>query len=273
MIERASAERPPALLVVGGAMRGGTTLLAGLLDSHPHVRLMARELRALRYTDLASWSHVAAVHQTSRPPLVRDGEARFRREVYRYLGSVLRSGDLGELVTIDRIHRGLVESLGEPGTRYVGDKYPDYVLLYPQFIHRPDTRCVFIHRDARDVVASIIDRIERGNWRDQAWARRYNTIEKATDYWLGIMQALHDVRRLESNALIVGYEDLVERTETIVGAMATHLGLPAEGFDTSAVRSSSLGRHRERLGPAQVDAIDRRAGAVMEAWGYGTSRA
>ncbi len=263
-----AAGETPRLLVVGGPMRGGTSLLHHLLDSHPAIRLMARELRALRYADLATWAHAAAVHQSFTSTLGRIRHAAFRRQVYRYLRGILRGHGLHELTTVERIHRALAFALADAGTRYVGDKYPDYALLYPQFIHRPDARCVFVYRDARDVVASIVERIGRGDWKRRRWATRYNTVEKATDYWLSIMQALHDVRSLEHNAVIVRYEDLVQQPIPTIAAIAGHLELPADGFDAGLPETSSLGRYRTRLSRDQIARVEGRAGRVMEAWGY-----
>lgn len=263
----------PHLLVLGGAMRSGTTLLKRLIDSHPQVRLMKLELRALRYADLAIWAHAAAVgkHFASTRDRVRDKE--FRGQVRRYLAHILRAARLSELATLDRIHGALAAALGDGGPRYVGDKYPDYVLQYAQFIHRPTTRCVFVYRDARDVVASLIERIQRGVWRGRKWTRQYDNVEKATQYWLTVMQVLNDIQRLETNALLVRYEDLVLRTAETIVLIAQHLELPVDGFDARLADPSSIGRYGERLTSDQVDAIERRAGPMMEAWGYTPVRA
>jgi hypothetical protein len=218
---------------------------------------MSLELRALRYADLASWAHAAAVHQSFTSTLSRLRHARFRRQVYRYLSKILRGHGLHELVTVERIHDAFAFALGETGTRYVGDKYPDYVLQYPRFIHQANTRCVFVYRDVRDVVASIMERIHRGDWQRRTWATRYNTIEKATDYWLEIMAAMSDIRRLETNVLTVRYEDLVQKSGATLGALAQHLELAPDGFDAHMADASSVGRFRERLSPDQVRAIER----------------
>jgi len=251
-------------------MRSGTSLLRSVLNSHPSIELMAQELRALRYADLPAWRHVAAVHQAFFRNSI--GKPVFRRQAYRYLNAVLRGGVLGA-VTLDRIHRALASTLAGSDARYVGDKWPGYALLHPQFIHRASTRCVFIHRDARDVVASILERIRNGDWRRRRWASRLDTVEKATDYWVEMMEALGDVVRLGGNALVIRYDDLVTRPGHTLAALAGHLSLPLEGFDASLPHDSSLGRHRDRLSPAELDEVERRAGATLEAWGYEVGRA
>jgi len=268
-----AASDVPHLLVLGGAMRSGTTLLQRLIDSHPQVRLMARELRALRYADLATWAHVAAVgkHFASDRESVRHKE--FRGQVFRYLSHVSRGVGLRELVTVDRVHSALVVALDDANMRYVGDKYPDYVLQYAQFIHRPNTRCVFVYRDARDVVASLVERIQRGPWQGRKWTTKYDSVEKATEYWLHVMQVLCDVRRLETNALVVRYEDLVLRTAETIAAIARHLQLPEDEFDSHLPDPSSIGRYGIRLGRDQIQTIEHRAGAMMQAWGYAIDRA
>ena len=263
----------PDLLVVGGAMRSGTTLLRDMLASNPRIKFMALELRALEYADLATWAHVIAVtrHFTRTFDGVR--HRQFRRQVSRYLVDIARGHSLHDPTTVQRIHNALVFALAENGARYVGDKYPDYVLQYPKLIHQPNVRCVFAYRDPRDVVASLVERVTHGPWRGRRWARQYNSVEKATTYWLTIMQSLQDVQRLESNALLVRYEDLVLRSRDTVSTIARHLGVAEHEFDLSLANQSSIGRFGERLSREQIETIERRAGPAMEAWGYDTARA
>jgi hypothetical protein len=269
MEDRTHLNSAPRLLVVGGTMRGGTTLLRDILHSHPAIQLTELELRALRYADMTTWAHAAAVHQGSIASINRIQSRRFRGQVFRYLRDIFRGHGLRELTTVDRIHRAFVAALADgKQTRYVGDKYPDYVLQYPQFIHRADTRCIFIYRDPRDVVASIVDRIQRGDWQRYKWAARYNTVEKATDYWLTIMQAIFDLQRLDTNVLVLRYESLVTKPAEGIAEIASHLELPAEGFDARLPTDSSIGRYRERLTLPQVSEIETRAATLMQAFRY-----
>lgn len=258
----------PDLLVVGDAMRSGTTLLRDVLGSHPRVRFMALELRALEYADIATWAHVVAVtkHFTSTLNSLRHRE--FRRQVSRYLSTIVRGHSLQDPATVARIHSALSFALADGNTRYVGDKYPNYVLHYAKFIHQANTRCVFAYRDARDVVASLVERVTIGPWRNRRWARQYDSIEKATAYWLAIMQSLNDIQRLETNALVVRYEDLVLRSKETISAVARHLVMPEHEFDVRLPDPSSIGRYRRRLGGEQIETIERIAKPTMEAWGY-----
>jgi sulfotransferase family protein len=258
----------PDLLVVGGAMRSGTTLLRDVLASHPRVKFMALELRALAYADLATWAHVAAVTKHFTSAFNSVSHRQFRRQVSRYLSAVVRGYALRDPTTVQRIHKALSFALADANASYVGDKYPNYVLQYPKFIHQPNTRCVFAYRDARDVVASLVERVTRGPWRHRRWARRYDSIEKSTAYWLAIMQALQDIQRLESNVVLVRYEDLVLRTNETIAIIARHLDLPEGEFDVQLPDPSSIGRYRQRLGREQVETIEHLAKPTMQAWGY-----
>lgn len=258
----------PDLLVVGGAMRSGTTLLRDVLGSHPRVKFMALELRALEYADLATWAHVAAVTKHFMSTFARVRNREFRRQVSRYLAAIARGHSLQDPTTVAQIHSALSFALADGSARYVGDKYPNYVLHYPKFIHQPNTRCVFTYRDARDVVASLVERVTIGPWRKRRWARRYDSIEKATEYWLAIMQSLQDIQRLETNALLVRYEDLVLRSRATTSAIARHLVMPEHEFDLRLPDPSSIGRYRQRLGREQLETIERLAKPTMEAWGY-----
>lgn len=249
-------------------MRSGTTLLRDVLASNPRVKFMTLELRALEYADLATWAHVAAVTKHFTSTFNRVRHPQFRRQVARYLSAIVRGHSLQDPTSVQRIHDALSFALEDASARYVGDKYPDYVLQYPKFIHQPNTRCVFAYRDARDVVASLVERVTRGPWRNRRWARQYDSIEKATAYWLAIMQSLQDVRLLETNALLVRYEDLVLRTSETIALIARHLALRESEFDVQLADASSVGRYRQRLRRDQIETIEHLAKPTLQAWGY-----
>lgn len=257
----------PRLLVLGGAMRSGTTLLRDILKTHPLIRLPSLELRALDYVGVSAWMHLAGVlkHSLSTRERIRHGE--FQRQAFRYLAAIGRTSAFSRPVTVSRIRSALASALADSDTRYVGDKYPNYVLRGADYVEEPRTVCVFTYRDARDVVASLVERTQRGPWRGRRWAEMYNSVDKATAYWLSVMRAMNEIST-RSNVRFVRYEDLVLNPQSCIDSVAQHLGLPPAGFDVTLPQPSNIGRYRERLTAADIRSIERRAGAVLQAWGY-----
>ena len=259
----------PRLLVVGGVMRGGTTLLRSMLSSHPRVTLFARELRALSWCGVSGAVHALAVHQHLWSSGRRIRDSQFRNQVYGYVWRLLRqNGIFGRVVGVGTVHRVFTACLANPSSRYVGDKYPDYIFHYPGFIHRADCRSIFIIRDPLDVVSSILHRIRHGGWLGKGWVRDYASIEGATAYWVDVATAMADLLRLDGNALVIRYEDLVLATRPTVEVIAEYLDLPVEGFDTEAPRAASIGKHTQTLNAQEIREIKQRAATLMASFGY-----
>ncbi len=257
----------PELLVVGGIPRSGTQLLRRTLGSHPQVRLMPREQQSLRFYDLPVALHLAAVVAASMgAPSVR--ETTQRRLVLGYARHLLTHHRWREPTSLDMIHHALAAVLAQPNTRYVGDKYPGYLLHYPWYVHRPRTRCVFIYRDPRDVVASILRRVRYGGWGRRSWSMKFDTAAKATAHWSLGMQCIEDLSRLDTNALAIRYEDFVTDPGSTMAALANHLAVPAGDFNVSEIRPDPIGQYRATLNEEEIATVVRLAGAFMGRHNY-----
>ena len=250
-------------------MRGGTTLLSDLLNSHSKIAIFERELRALMWSGLSGGLHTLLVLRHLYSSLARVRDTRFRHQVHRYIREMLRQEHiLSRAVGSESIHRAFCACLANTSTRYVGDKYPNYIWNYPSFIRKPDDRTIFVIRDPRDAVSSIIHRTRSGDWAGKKWASEYSSIEGATAYWADVATAIADVRTLGGNSLIIRYEDLVLETNRTMQTIANYLEVPVEGFDQSPVHANSIGKHKRVLKTREIRQIEQAAGALMAVFGY-----
>lgn len=196
-----------SLLIVGGIQRGGTTLLRNVLMSHPYISFYPFEAKTLPKYELTVKAHIWDILRANLKSVI------WRRDHHRYLfcsqyiKSIVKCSGFKGFITLDKVHHAMIESLSQSSDIYVGDKHPDYIVSYPQFIHRPNTKCFFIYRHPYDVVASTLKRVN-GDWRGRAWAVKYDSVEKISHYWVSRMQMIVDIQKLDSNALILRYEHL-----------------------------------------------------------------
>ncbi|MDH3445476.1 MAG: sulfotransferase [Deltaproteobacteria bacterium] len=195
----------PALLVVGGTQRGGTTLLMRFLITHPAINLFPFDQRSLGFYDLATYLHVIAVSKVLFARFSRLYQPDIWRYTLNYVSNILKQTSIFGFVTLDTIHNAMIGALANKDTKYVGAKYPAYLLDYPQFIHRENTKCIFIYRDARDFTASNLMRVRYDWWRKRRWIEKINTAEKLSHYWLLLMHCIQDLQQLKANALIIRY--------------------------------------------------------------------
>lgn len=259
----------PKLLVVGGVMRGGTTLLRGILASHPAIALFSRELRALAWYGRPLLLHVAQVHHHLLLANRWIRHPEFYRQVYRYLWCMLRENGLfGERVTVDMCHSAFAACLAQDGKLYVGDKYPDYVFHHQKFVQRPDCRMILIVRDPRDVIASILQRIRKGDWAGRSWAKKYSSVDGASHYWNEAARVMASLNHPDSGALVIRYEDLVTAGHDTTARIAGYLELDACGFNSSAGHRNSLSKHKQNLDEREVREIEQRTASLMATFGY-----
>ena len=258
----------PALLVVGGTQRGGTTLLMRFLLAHPAINLFPFEQRSLRFYDLATFLHVIAVSKLLFASFSRLSEREMWRYTANYVLQILKQTSILGFVTLDTIHHAMVGALANRDTKYVGAKCPTYLLDYPQFIHRENTKCIFIYRDARDFTASNLMRVRYDWWRNRRWVEKFNTVEKLSRYWLFAMRCIQDLQQLEANVLIIRYEYFVSRPEATAERIAEYLRLDVDGFDVNEPSTSSIGKYKETLTVDEIAVIEDITGDTMRQFGY-----
>ena len=257
-------------LLLTGPPRSGIQLLQRICDRHPDVEL-TNEFGCFRALGTTRTHYAIGIlgrmWVRRRAPIVQepsgDRRGRFLRSYRlegRFLWHMLREGP--PLVDATAVEDGLRRLFLD--ARLVGDKLPDYVSNLDGLACCPNLRPIVMYRDARDVVASYLDRLRNG-WDRMPIFREFDTPEKIARRWISAIEAM---RRHDSRVLCVRYEDLVQAPDYEVERIAEWTDPPKDGFDTSIVRPGTIGRYRERLTAKEIATVTRVAGSTLESLGY-----
>jgi hypothetical protein len=215
--------------LIVGAGRGGTSLLAALLDAHPDLEvgferhaidhLMGRTLAGPRRDDL-----------------------RHRIEVFVSAcnADALRSDRpiWGNKITTEQIQGLEDHNRADPGGRE--DVLRVFFTDYLQHL-----KLVFILRDGRACVQSKVRRAGR-------------SYELACARWRYSVQCYRFLRQERPDALLLRFEDLLQAPSAALGRICDYLGVPFREEMLGGVRSDKLRPEyrNERIDSAKAVAVD-----------------
>lgn len=276
------------LIFVAGSMRSGTTLLQQLLCTSPAANPFVHGCRYL-VSHLGVYANYAGAD---------------RLYVDDYLGGPKGLFDFTKEL-LDRLLRETHTRLGQPEALVL--KSPELSTYFPHAADLfPEARFVISVRDPKDTIASMIEVGERHrrsgvNSFLAAAGRNIDALSKSyRQFYLPVMQTMgRNQNGLRSRVLFVRYEDLVGDTESEARRLSKFCGLalhPAALAKRNAdargtrsiidhqhwgayltalsggpVSSTSVGRHREVLEPAEAQQIDRLCADVWQTLGYDQS--
>jgi hypothetical protein len=194
------------LILVGGAPRSGTTLVQNLLDSHPQI---------LGGPEFLHLPEIAAVHDAVR----RSAEA----------GWIDAFGD-GAFVNArfaELIENLLLPLADQHDCKYLSEKTPQNVLAFESMLEiLPEARFIFVLRDPRAVVSSMLQVGRRASAHDRAVGPAYRSLGASVRF---VRNCIAAGRSAESAApqrvLIVEYEKLVADPEAQTRRMCAFLCL------------------------------------------------
>lgn len=286
-----SATLEQKLVWILGSPRSGSTWLMYLLEEPPRIAVLQEPLIGTHLGLFASY--IVENGQATLPAGVR---MRDLRDDDRYFFSERHLSDWGPpLRTL--ILRGLAPHLPPRAQRLVvqepnGSEGADLLMGV-----LPRSYLLFLVRDGRDVVDSVIDAYRPGSWLDEAFGvaqqldgpARVRLIEREAQRWVArteIVQRAY-ARHAPDRRLLVRYEDLLADTPRELGSVYSWLGLAppedlparvdARSFDaipSSAKgsgkfhRAATPGMWRDNLSAQEQQLCQRVMGSTLASLGY-----
>ena len=130
-------------LFIIGVPRSGTTILHQIVNAHPEV-FISDELRMVSWL-IKEARKIEAGFEVNGDPYPFNHGKEFSRYLLNNAGSIFAP-----------FYYLNSENYGKEALKYWGDKYPHYDEVLPQMVHMfPRAKYVMIHRDLRDVMASV----------------------------------------------------------------------------------------------------------------------
>jgi hypothetical protein len=136
---------------------------------------------------------------------------------------------------------GLYASASPPAARFFLDKTPRYHFIAEDLFDLfPDARFVFLWRDPRAVVASIVETWGRGRWKVEPWR---------PDLFGGLDRLVAAFERHRDRAIAVRFEDLVADPPGAWPSLFDHLGIAFDEHVLEAFADVDVeGRMGDRTG-------------------------
>jgi hypothetical protein len=259
------------LLLLTGHQRSGTTILRILLNSHPEISI-TNEFNNL---DRVGSDRVTyTVHLLKRIWQLRRRRDNFSpgaRNPSPWWGNpycILRYMLRVQFTPSWRIGFPAAEAGLRslyPKSRWVGDKYPDYIWDLESYSRSRDLTCMVIYRDGRDVVSSALEKA-RTTWKSERYGRHFDTAEKVARRWI---RAVEIMERCSGRIIRIRYERLIAEPADVAGEIGERLGVDPAFFPVDRIHSASRGKHRSMLTPRELAAVNEIAGPALARLGYG----
>lgn len=292
------------IIFLGGHRKGGTTLLASLLDGHPQLRVYPEDITVLyAYFPVFCQGDYSEEQRRERLDKVVFEQFRQRRRVNPCLEAVrveemreiffrlLEGRDLGDMGQVLRaLARSFLEAHPAPGGPPRGLVLKETSIeIYARMLLGLFPRARFIHllRDPRDNFAALKAGVEKYY---RAFNDDANTILASLLYRYGLglkLARLNQERFGPERYLITRHEDVVKNSEAEMRRLGDFLGIDfhpcllqptimgrpsrgnnLDGLEMRGICDVNIGRWPQRITPAEAQVIEFHLGGLMESWGY-----
>ena len=258
-------------LIISGHPRSGTTLLRDLCNGHPDITI-TNEFANFTNLDTSYIRYSGRLlkrcwREKNRSFLITGSEKRqseFLLKSYVFIGRYLfelnrhRSGPI-DISAVETALRCCF-----PANRIVGDKYPRYESMLDKLACIDGLVHLVIYRDCRDVTRSVLERV-RTKWRNKAFIKNINTVEKIARRWVG---AIERMERYADRIHIIRYENLIREPGGELEIVGQLLGVDPGGFPIDMIYNTSIGRYKQGLSEDQLTSVMKIAGPTMTRLGY-----
>lgn len=262
-------------IIVGGAMRTGTSLLQNILSTSPTANDMMVECQYL----------------TAQLSLYRT----WRNEPERSLSDFFEDGDDFEDYTKSLVVDFLMRTHKQHGTpKHLVLKHPEMTPYFPLLAKLlPQARFVMTVRDPKDVIASMLAVAERqkklGRTSNMRLAER--DMEKLTNLFLSFYRGLNRIPNKKPRRMIyLKYETFATDPKPLFPALMEFTGLDLTKYDPTAewkyarprsrntafdtdirgkaLSSSSIGNYKDALTTDEILTVEKTAEPFMRAFQY-----
>jgi hypothetical protein len=294
-------------IVLSCLPRAGSTWLMGMLAAHPRIVVLRQypyESSTARY-----WMHMlkvllepASITQAARDTSALAWDASYNPFLdqpiadHPQLGEWLGRGQIERLASfcvssIDDWYRAVALAQGQDQPAYFAEKHmwPGQIPVLMSELY-PDMKEVFLVRDFRDMVSSMLAFDEKRNYAGFRRPAGKSDEQYVTEDLAGAVAELHESWRARgSGSHLVRYEDMALQPRESLAALLEYLDLEASpetvsellgksseeeeelrGHRTSVDLQASLGRWRDDQDPSLQRLCNEVFGSPLEAFGYTT---
>jgi hypothetical protein len=250
-------------LIVGGCPRSGTTLLNGLFNTHPHVRLtneislnrLINHVKALFYKEQKFWQI---------PDRTKGRKETWNKEsIFPFILQFNKCA-MPVIQTLYEAH--FADQVDISKVRYFGDKYPRYYDDNFEEVEKllRSIKIIHISRNPLDVVNSMIRRSNNAQKGTDLWNFAH-TVEDACSEWIRAWNFVNQrVGKRDGNLLHIKYEDLVFNTTDQLDEISDFLEVSRDFDQSLIIREHHY--ERDSLTSSDINKISVLIPGIIENW-------